>query len=202
MTPKLNSKLTSKIIHKSNRLNRLVGLSMVALLLATVFSSLSFAATQGTLGATSSGSVAISITKSARARISNLNDLTLAAWEEGVGAISLTDDMCVYSTRPNGSYRVTASGSGTASAFSLANGANLLPYTVTWNSGGAGALANTGTALTTTVASAAFLNASTTSPTCTGGDTARLIVGVTAAAMTAAVEGSYVGTLTLLVAPN
>jgi hypothetical protein len=180
---------------------------LLATMLATSFLALSltpqsFAATQGTLGATSSGSVAISITKTARARISNLNDLTLPAWEEGSGAVNLTDDVCVYSTRPNGSYRVTASGSGGSNAFSLANGANLLNYSVTWNAGGVGALANTGTTLTTGVASAAFNNASTTSPTCTAGDTARLIVGVSALAMTSAVEGSYVGTLTLLVAPN
>lgn len=181
---------------------RIIRLSIAILLLTNSFADMANAATQGTIGATSSGSVAISITKTARARISNLNDLTLSSWEEGAGNVSLTDDVCVYSTRPNGSYKVRADGSGAGSAFTLANGANLLAYTVTWNSGGVGALANTGTTLTSTVTSPALLNASTTSPTCTNGDTARLIVSVSSLAMTSAVEGSYVGTLTLLVSPN
>ena len=163
------------------------------------------AATQGTLGATSTGSLTISVTKPARADITNLTDLTVASWVTGGGDQTLTSDVCVYSTRPTGGYTIKAPGRGTSSAFTLANGANTLAYSVSWNSGGVGALTNTGTALTTNVTSAALTKAATDSSTCTGtvpGATARLIVTILATNLDAIVDGTYTGTLTLLVTPN
>ncbi|MBL0319706.1 MAG: hypothetical protein IPP74_10540 [Alphaproteobacteria bacterium] len=178
---------------------------MVLALLATIVSASQVeAATQGTLGATSTGSLTISVTKPARVKISGLTDLTLASWVDGDGAVTLTNDVCVYSTRPSGAYTVKATGSGTASAFTLSASAVTLPYTVTWNSGGVGALANTGTALTANVTSGTLNNAATDNSNCAGttpGNTARIIVGITNANMQAISDGVYTGTLTLLVSP-
>ena len=171
----------------------------------TLWSGLANAATQGTLGATSTGSANISITKAMQAQITDIQDMTLASWSIGDGAVTLTTNACVYSS--TGSYKVTATGSGTANAFTLASGSNSLTYSVTWNAGGAGGLANTGTALTTNVQSASFSNASTSSATCSGGgaanDTARVIVGITNSAMVAAPASAtpYTGTLTMLITP-
>jgi hypothetical protein len=67
-----------------------------------------YAATQGTLGATSTGSANISITKSVQAQISDISDMTVANWSIGDGAVTLTSNVCVYSS--TGSYRVTATG--------------------------------------------------------------------------------------------
>ncbi len=163
------------------------------------------AATQGSLGATSTGSANISITKSVQAQISDISDMTLANWSVGDGDVTLYSNVCVYSS--TGSYKVTATGSGLVNAFTIASGLNLIAYTVTWNSGGAGNLANTGTALTTNIQSASFSNASTTSATCSGGgsgnDTARVIVGITSGNMNSAASSStpYTGTLTMLITP-
>lgn len=182
------------------KFNKLCSVLMVGVL----SSSTAYAATQGTLGATSTGSITISVTKPQRVKISNLNDLTLASWIDGDGAVTLTDDVCVYSTRPSGAYTIKATGSGTSSAFTIASGLLTIPYTVTWNSGGVGALANTGTTLTTNVTSATLNNAATDNQNCAGGspgDTARLIVGITNANMQSASDGVYTGTLTLLVSP-
>ena len=180
-------------------------IATIAATLTGVILGAAFAATQGTLGTNSTGSITISVTKPARARITNLNDLTAASWIIGGGNQVLTDDVCVYSTRPSGGYTVKATGSGSAGAFTLANGASLLPYTVIWNSAGVGALANTGTALTATVTSAALTKAATDSSTCNGttaGPTARLVVTISAANLTAVVAGTYTGTITLLATPN
>lgn len=163
------------------------------------------AAVQGSLGAISTGSVNISITKSVQAQISNLTDMVVANWSVGDGAVQLTSNACIYSS--TGSYKVTASGSGPMAAFSIASGVNTIPYTVAWNAGGAGALLNTGTALNTNVQSTNFANANTTSATCGGGgaanDTARVIVNISSANMEAASSSNvaYTGTLTLMVAP-
>lgn len=157
------------------------------------------AATDGTLGATSTGLLNLSVTKDARVKISDLGDLTRSAWEEGNGDVNLSDTVCVYSTRANGGYKVNPQGSGAASAFTLANGSNLMPYAVAWADSASG----TAAALSANTLSAAFQNASTSSPTCIGGgNNARLDVKITAAAMTAAVDGTYNGVLTLIVSPS
>lgn len=163
------------------------------------------AATQGSLGTTSQGSATISVTKSVQAQISDISDMTLSNWSIGDGAVTLTSDVCVYST--TGSYTVRATGSGIANAYTIASGLNLIPYSVTWNAGGAGALSNTGTALLSNITSTNFSNASTTSAQCGGGgptnDTARVIVNISSLAMNAAASSStpYTGTLTMLVTP-
>lgn len=179
------------------------GTAIAAVLALTA--SPSFAATQGTLGATSTGSINISITKSVQAQISDLSDLTLANWSIGDGAVVLYSNACIYSS--TGNYKVTATGSGLANLFTISSGLNLIPYTVTWNAGGAGGLSNTGTALTTNIQSGSFGNANTASANCGGGgvsnDTARIIVNISQASMNLAASSPtpYTGTLTLLVSP-
>jgi hypothetical protein len=160
------------------------------------------AATQGTLGATSTGDLNISVKKDARVKISGLTDLSQASWEDGNPDVVLSDDLCVYSTRASGGYKITANGSGPANAFEIASGANVLPYALKWNDGGQGALATPTVSLSPNTLSAAFANASTTSPNCATGETARLQVSITAAAMAAAVDGTYTGVLTLIVSPS
>jgi hypothetical protein len=176
-----------------------------AVLVAVMLPATAMAATQGTLGATSQGSATISVTKSVQAQISDISDLTWPNWSVGDAAISLTSNICVYSS--TGNYKVTATGSGLANIFTINSGLNLIAYSVTWNSGGAGSLANTGTSLLANIQSGSLANASTASATCSGGgssnDTARVIVGITTTAMGAAASSStaYTGTLTLLVTP-
>lgn len=163
------------------------------------------AATQGTLGNTSTGTLNISVTKPARANITGLSDLILPGWTPAHGAVTLTDDLCVYSTRPGGGYTVKATGSGAGGAFTLANGGSTLIYTITWNSGGVNNLANTGVNLTAGTTSNARSNAAMDSATCNGtvpGPTARLVFKVTNARMVAATQGTYSGVLTMLITPN
>lgn len=163
------------------------------------------AASNGSLGATSQGSSTISVTKAVQAQISDISDMTLSGWSIGDGAVTLTSNVCIYST--TGSYTVRATGSGAGNIFTINSGSNLLAYSVTWNDGGATHLANTGTLLAPGVTSTNFSNASTTSALCNGGgasnDTARVIVGITSVAMDAAASSAtpYTGTLTMLVTP-
>lgn len=170
-----------------------------------LLSSPGFAATQGTLGATSSGTVNISITKSVQAQISNLTDMTLTNWSVGDGAVTLFSNACIYSS--TGSYKVTATGSGLANIFTINSGLNIIPYSVSWNAGGAGNLASSGTTLLPNVISSTFSNADSGSASCNGGgsanDTARVVVNITQAAMNTAASSStpYTGTLTMLISP-
>jgi hypothetical protein len=181
-------------------------LALTAMLLSDAVSTPTLAATQGLLGATSTGSINITVTKAQLARITGLVDMTLNNWQEGQGNVELTNDVCVYSTRPNGGYTIKASGSGAGGAFTLSAGtASTLAYTVGWNAGGVGALTGTATPLFANTISTGMTRAATDSSTCNGthpGPTARLFVNITSTVMSTASDGSYTGTLTLLVTPN
>lgn len=190
---------------KKLRQNQKLKLAVCIAMVSSLTTSDALAAVQGELGETSTGSLDISVSKPARARISDLNDLTLASWVNGDGDVVLKDDVCVYSSKAQGGYTIKASGSGADSGFTLANGDEVLPYNVTWNAGGVGNLADTGTQLVANVTSAKMTGASRDSSSCNGanpGPTARVIVSMLETDMDAAVDGTYDGTLTLLVTPN
>lgn len=180
-------------------------LCIAALLALSLPGREALAATEGTLGTSSTGALNFSVTKPPRADISNLSDLQVANWIAGDGAVTLTEDVCVYSTRPSGGYTVLATGSGSSEAFTLNSGLSTLAYLVSWNAGGVGSLSDTGTSLTANVVSGGLTAAATDSSSCSGtnpGPTARLIVNITNAEMSSAASGSYTGTLTLTITPN
>ena len=157
-----------------------------------------FAASQGSVGATSTGSVDIDLTVPQLARISALNDIALGTWT-GTGGLSGSDSLCVWTT--TGAYNVTATGSGAGGAFTLDDGSGgTLAYAVEWAdtaAAGAGSAMTAGAALN-------GQNAAATSTTCNGGANldATVLVDVIEADLAAASYGNYTGTLTLVVAPE
>lgn len=161
--------------------------------------AMAHAATQGSLGATSTGSVDISATVPGRVQISGLSDVAFGTVDPTVAA-SNAQNVCVWSNTSGRAYSITATGSGAANAFSLTDGANNLAYGVEWSDASG---QSSGTALTT-AATLMGLTSTATNPTCSAGpaSSASLIVKMTAADLQAAVAGSYTGTLTLVVAPQ
>lgn len=158
------------------------------------------AATQGSLGATSTGTVGISASVPNRARITGLSDVAFTNQDPGTAA-SDAQNVCVWSNTATRAYTVTATGSGTASAFTLTNGSNTVPYAVEWASSSG---QTSGTALAAGTASAS-LTSTATHQTCTSGPTssASLVVGISTTDLgTMAAGSSYTGTLTLLVTPQ
>ena len=159
------------------------------------------ASTQGTLGATSTGSVSISASVPNRVQLSGLSDVTFTNADPSLLA-SNAQNVCVWSNTSTKGYRVTASGSGTANAFTLASAAlPVVPYVVQWAASSgqtSGTALATGTALT-------GLTSTATKATCNSGPatTASLIVNIAATDLqTMVASASYTGTLTLLVAPE
>jgi hypothetical protein len=159
----------------------------------------SFAATQGSAGATSTGTVGISATVPGRVQISGLSDIAFGTVDPASAAAS-AEDVCVWSNTSGRGYTVTATGSGAGNAFALSDGTNSLAYAVEW-AGTSGQAA--GTALVSGTALGG-LSSTATNPTCSSGSaaSASLIVKMTAADLQAAVASSYTGTLTLVVAPQ
>lgn len=156
------------------------------------------AATQGTIGATSTGSLTIDAFIANLAQISSLDDIDLGNYD-GTSAMSGNDQVCVFSN--TGGYEVTATGDGAGNAFELSNGTDALDYGVEWaDSAGAGS----GTAMTSGAAlQFAAPSGPITTPDCNGGTSlnARVFVDVLATDLAVAPAGTYTGVLTLTVAP-
>ncbi len=158
------------------------------------------AATQGTLGATSTGTVTITASVPNRARITNLADVSFLNQDPNTAA-SGAQNVCAWSNTALKRYTVTATGDGTGSAFTLLGGSATVPYSVQW-SGSSGA--TSGSALTAGTASANFTSGAT-NQTCSGGasPSASLIVGIgTADLDTMAAATTYTGVLTLVLTPQ
>ncbi|HEV2594703.1 MAG TPA: hypothetical protein VGU01_05830 [Sphingomicrobium sp.] len=173
---------------------------MLAGCAAVLINGAAVAATQGSLGTTSTGSVAIGASVPNRVELSGLSDVSFLNQDPATAALD-AQNVCVWSNTSTKGYNVTASGSGTASAFTLSNGALTVPYSVEWSqtSGqSAGTALATGTALT-------GLKSIATSANCATGasSSASLIVKLsTANLQTMQAATTYTGTLTLVVAPE
>jgi len=159
------------------------------------------ASTQGSVGATSTGSVAITVSVPNRVQITGLTDIDFSNSDPMVQATN-SQSNCVWSNTATKGYTITASGSGTAGAFTLAS-ASLTPviYTVLWNQSPA---QTTGTSLTAATASSGFVSTATR-PGC-------IAAPLTSSSLTVQIATSelqhmasltnYTGTLTLLVNPQ
>ena len=111
----------------------------IAAFICLVHSTSLWAATQGNVGASSSGSVDITVVNREFALIFGMTDVDLGTWN-GSGDLSGNDDICVAvsSTLPTflgqpRFYRLRATGDGdpgSANAFTLSNGVDLIYYRV------------------------------------------------------------------------
>lgn len=133
-------------------------------------------------------------------RISGLTDLAFGTITALGSDNSRSESLCLYSSSPTSGYRVTATGTGTGGAFTLASGANTLAYEVQWNAQSgqtSGSQLTAGVPLTGLVSSA-------TQQQCNSGpaSSASLILVLRSAALSTARAGTYNGTLTLLIAPE
>lgn len=171
-----------------------------ACIAALIAHGTALAATQGSLGTTSTGSISIGASVPNRVQLSGLTDVSFANQDPATPAAN-AQSVCVWSNTSTKGYNVTASGSGAGSAFTLANGALNVPYSVEW-AGSSGQ--SSGTALTSGSALTG-LTSTATNATCSAGasSSASLIVRISSAnlqGMQAAT--TYTGTLTLVVAPE
>jgi hypothetical protein len=171
------------------------------LVLAAVmfFGSTAFTATQGTLGATSTGDFTITVTIPERVQVSYLQDIDFGSYG-GSGALTDNYDLCVYSN--TGGYQITATGSGAANAFTITDGSDTIAYTLSWNdttTTTGNQSITTGTALTGQTTAAA-------DATCSSGSSmsSNMYVNIAEAALLAATPSAtpYSGTVTLLVEPE
>lgn len=176
-------------------------LAAVPAALAILFAAPAEASTQGSFGPTSMGSVNINASVPGRVRISGLSDVAFSNVDPSMAA-SNSQSVCVWSNTSTRGYSITATGSGSGSAFTVSDGTNpAVPYTVEW-------APNAGQASGTSLVAGAALTGQTSTATnsdCTAGPaaSASLIVRIGAPSLQTMIAGvNYTGSLTLLVAPE
>ena len=154
------------------------------------------AATQGNIGATSTGSTTISARSGIFIRITGLDDLDFGTWN---GSSNLTRDSfhCVGTNQASRRFNIRAVGSGAGGAFTLSNGSGgTLAYSAAYRSGTGVNRALTANAVQTGHVGVAL------SACRSGSQTMRLRLTISTAQFGAARDGVYTGTLTLTVAPE
>lgn len=175
-------------------INTIIVIGLVAILVEPVF-----AATDGSAGATSTGTSDISVTTVENIKITDVADMTTVnPYVAGTGYDS-DDDVCIWTNDPDGQYVVQADGDGAGSAFTITDGTDTIAYTVKWSdttTTGGNQLALTATVENATVQN----NASGTYP-CPANN-ANFRVEMTDANILSAQAGTYTGTLTLIVSPD
>lgn len=133
-----------------------------------------------------------------KVRITGLSDVNFGLISNLQADARRSQNVCLFSQSSGGRYSITATGSGTGSAFTLSNGSSSLAYEVEWNDQSG---QTTGTSLIPTAAAAGRSSAAT-QQTCNSGPatSASLTIVLRSSALVEAREGNYSGTLTLLVA--
>lgn len=136
-----------------------------------------------------------------KVRISGLSDAVFGTVTSFAADAVRSQSICVYSKAPpTNNYRITASGSGSGGAFTLTSGTDTLPYEVQWSDI---AGQSSGTQLSPNVPLPAQRNFADNDDCSRGpATTATLIVVLRSTSLSAAIAGSYSGSLTLLVAPE
>ena len=133
-----------------------------------------------------------------RVRVSNLADVDFGLISDPQAEARRSQSLCLYNNGGNGTYSVSASGSGAGSAFVLNSGAHSLPYRVEWSdkSGQSSGVALAPAVPLTGQTSSARNQSCSTGPA----TSASLAIVLQATELSQAREGSYNGTLTLLIA--
>ena len=171
-------------------------LKTAAFVTGVIVTGSAIAATDGVVGATSTGTLEIQVSVADAVRISGLTDITAAF--DGTNDIVESRGACIYRNEAGGEYGITATGSGGSGAFtiddSLSGGTTVIPYEVRWN--GSATAMTSGTALT------GLTGAHETSANCGGTTNTTVEVTVLATDLLTAPQTTLNGTLTLVVAPE
>lgn len=173
-----------------------IAVGLVAALSASALSGVAFAATQGSLGSTSTGTSSLNATVTDLVQITDVNDITLTAATASDPLAGSDSSVCVYSNASGNLYEITATSANGSGSFLLSDGSNTMAYTVSWTDSSSGNASLTeGAQSTSNFAGSAQTN-------CGDGNTSSVALNVPAATWTTSPAGAYTDTLTLVVAPN
>jgi hypothetical protein len=175
---------------------RLAAVALGAAAAAAVPATTARAATQGNIGANSTGSTTISARSGIFIWITGLDDLDFGTWN---GSSNLTRDSfhCVGTNQATRRFNIRAVGSGAGGAFTLSNGSGgTLAFSAAYRSA-----TGANRALAPNVVQTGHVGVAL-SACRAGSQTMRLRLTISTGQFGAARDGVYTGTLTLTVAPE
>lgn len=176
-------------------MTRMMQIALVGII--TLSGAMAHAATQGSLGTTSTGTIDVSAQKLAGVRISGLADIVFPA--SATAPAAQADALCIYATPGTYTIRATSS-NAVGTTFRLhSTASNYISYGVTWYNAEA---SGTATALGSGQVSSTITNGNQTATDCGGTNNARVELAVDGPTFLSAPVGTYTDTLTLLVAPQ
>ena len=175
---------------------------IIIILINSIFPTWVLAATQGSLGATSTGQVTVSITIPALVQISGLGNITLGSTSSFPALGNTT--ACIYSNvaSPAGSYYVTATSQNSSGTnFRVNTGTDFIVYSAYWNNS---AMPTQTTALTSSTKTAQQTNGNTTSLDCSGGTApnANFNISFSASQVEGAKAATYTDQVTIVISPS
>ena len=191
-------------IFKFQRVLNFILVTGIIVCLFLSFTSLE-AATQGTEGNTSTGTIETVVVIGRFIRIGGLRDFNFGTWNAGDGTLSDNDNVCIGKNDFFGPYAIRAAGNGDLfdpAAFTLSNGVDQVYYNVYWND-------SVGTAGNQQLTAGLILHGQTGSflsflfnlfGFCFSN--ANVEIEIPDTELSAASGGAYSGTLTLLVIPD
>jgi len=149
---------------------------------------------QNNNGSAASAGFEVRVALPEQIRISGLDPIALGSFD-GVSDLAGSDSLCVYRNSSGAIYSLLATGDGAGGAFAVSNGVTAVPYAVEYDDGGGFTALASGVPITAS-------GANTVAMDCGGSPNASVRVVVLAADVNAAAPGAYIGTLTLMVAPQ
>ncbi|MCP4702156.1 MAG: hypothetical protein GY862_35640 [Gammaproteobacteria bacterium] len=192
---------------KSSR-KLLSGVAYAKLAAATLIlaGSTAYAASDGALGLTSTGTSDLNLTKGDGVQISQINDITWGPYASTYVAVAnedQTDDVCIYSSAAGGLYDVTLSGvNWFSNQYRLHDGAGAyINYQIRWDQTGANTAISTQTLEDN---SGGGYVGDNVNPNCGGlaATNVRILYRITLGNLNAAAVGVYTDTLTMLISPH
>lgn len=179
----------------------------LTLALSSAVAGTAFAATQGTEGATSTGTSDLSVTIPKLVKITGVADLAGGTYDGGAGGFDEEDSVCIYSNMDTGTatYAVNiTNGSNPAASptagFYVGSAAtdDEIAFAVAWNDQSG----NTGETAVTHNTPLTGQNGFSNAPDCSSTDNANFRVTMTQANMLAVLPGTYTSTLTIVITPE
>ncbi|MFO1073630.1 MAG: hypothetical protein U1E17_13355 [Geminicoccaceae bacterium] len=179
----------------------MIRLSHAAVAVALLAADPALAASDGTLGATSTGSSNISLTVAGTVKITNVNDIALGTTSPDSFSMDVRDSVCVYSNAGSRhSFYLTASSANASGiVFRLRNGSSYIHYD-TWFGTNSNNNNNEGFQLGSAYPQGPFEGSG--SQNCNGSTNSFFRVTVYSNDWDGAPSGNYTDTLYLLVQPG
>jgi spore coat protein U-like protein len=184
-------------------MDRLVKALVLGMSLSVLMNTSAFAASDGSIGTTSTGTSTVSLTIPELIQITGMADFAFGSYS-GTGNFDSNDNVTISGNddQAGPEYQVTATGSGAGSAFTVGRTAPAAPaatiaYTVAFNDQ-TGTAGETGLATTVALTDQTGINDELSDVAAN----ANIHVVFLQAALRAAPAGTYSGTLTVVVAPE